>query len=75
MATPVRVLHRPRRRDSAEANPLVVNMSELEAIVYCFGAIIWGLSGEGGPEVQALTAIALFIFFWFMVSDLSLIHI
>jgi hypothetical protein len=44
-------------------------MSELEAIFYCFGAILWGLSGEGGEEVQALTAIALFIFFWFMVSD------
>ena len=46
----------------------MVNMSELEAIFYCFGAILWGLSGEGGEEVQALTAIALFIFFWFMVS-------
>jgi len=46
----------------------VVNMSEIEAIFYCFGAILWGLSGEGGEEVQALTAIALFIFFWFMVS-------
>ena len=43
-------------------------MSEIEAIFYCFGAILWGLSGEGGEEVQALTAIALFIFFWFMVS-------
>ena len=46
----------------------MVNMSELEAIFYCFGAILWGLSGEGGEEVQALTAIALFIFFWYMVS-------
>ena len=43
-------------------------MSEIEAIFYCFGAILWGLSGEGGEEVQALTVIALFIFFWFMVS-------
>ena len=63
------VLHRPRRRDSAEANPLVVNMSDLEAIVFCFGAILWGLSGEGGPAVQALTVIALLIFFWFMLSS------
>jgi len=47
----------------------VVNMSELEAIFYCFGAIIWGLSGEGGPEVQALTVIALLIFFWYMRSS------
>ena len=46
----------------------MVNMSELEAALYCCGAILWGLSGEGGPEVQALTVIALLIFFWFMVS-------
>ncbi len=45
----------------------MVNMSDLEAALYCCGAILWGLSGEGGPEVQALTVIALLIFFWFMV--------
>ena len=47
----------------------MVSMSELEVAFWCCGARLWGLSGEGGPEVQALTAIALFIFFWSMVSS------
>mgnify|MGYP000321238698 CR=1 FL=1 len=46
----------------------MVIVSEIEIAFYCCAGILWALSGEGGPELQAITIIGLIIFFWMMVS-------
>ncbi|MDP6661764.1 MAG: hypothetical protein QF760_02660 [Candidatus Thalassarchaeaceae archaeon] len=43
-------------------------MSEIELAFYCCAGILWALSGEGGPELQAITIIGLIVFFRMMAS-------